>query len=50
MNYYNLKEEDKFVLNSYIQFGTYYMAFLGMVIASHIHDHLKNKETKLTEA
>ena len=42
-------DEDKVVLNSYTQFGTYYIAFLGTVIANHIHDHFKHKETRLVE-
>ena len=36
-------EEDKIVLNSYIQFGTYAITFLGTVIANHVQDHIKHK-------
>ena len=46
----DLDDKDKIILNSYIQFGTYSIYFLGTVIATHIYDYLKNKETNSAEA
>lgn len=44
------KNADKIILNSTIQFGTYYLTFLGTMIAIHVHDYLKSKEPKSAEA
>lgn len=46
----NYPEEEPLVLNSYTQFGTYYITFLGTVIANHIHDHFKHKNPQAIES
>lgn len=41
---------EKAGLSDYIQFGTYSIHLLGTVIAVHVHDYLKNRESEMAEA
>ena len=41
-------KEEKFGLNSYFQFGTYNMSFIGTVIVEYIHDRIKHTESSET--
>lgn len=45
-----LKNDEKFEVNSYIQFGTYSISFLGTVIVGYIYDHIKHSESESAEA
>ena len=41
---------EKTGLSDYILYGTYSIYLLGTVIAVHVHDYLKNRESKMAEA
>ncbi len=50
MDKFDNKDKPKMGPSEYIQFGTFSISLLGSVIAVHVYDHLKNKESKSAEA
>lgn len=44
------KDSLKKETSEYIQFGTFSISYLGSVIAVHVHDYLKHRESQSAEA